>query len=128
MISTIQYEVNQLHLGEDAPEWTGSIIVLMVRLQPSTRSPSGPRSEGPMWIRTITRLNWVKISALRCGVAKETSPTCFREPVNPRFMGTGENRPGAVAVEHVLEPQLMHRIPCSGGEWVHEKECNTAAV
>lgn len=108
-ISTCQYEVNKFHLGETAREWAGSIIVLMVRLQPSTRSPSFPHMEGPMWIRTIRRLNWVKISALRSGVTKQVTPTCFRETANPRFMGAGENRPGAVAVEQVLSLQLMQQ-------------------
>lgn len=69
MISTYQYEVNELHLGENARGWIGSIIVLMVRLQPSTRSLSSLHMEGPMWIQTRRRLNWVKISALRCGDA-----------------------------------------------------------
>ena len=43
-------------------------------------------------------------------------------------MGAGENRPGAVAVEQVLELQLMQHIPCSGGEWIRGEEINTAAV
>lgn len=121
MISTCQYEVIEVHLGENAREWIGSIIVLMVRLQPSTRSPSPFHMECPMWTQTIKMLERVKISALRCGVSGEIHPMCFRRPANPRFMGAGENRPGAVAVEQVLEPQFhatSQHTPCSGGEWI----------
>lgn len=74
-----------------------------------------------MWTQTIKMLERVKISALRCGVPGEIHPMCFRRPANPRFMGAGENRPGAVAVEQVLEPQFhatSQHTPCSGGEWI----------
>jgi hypothetical protein len=45
-------------------------------------------------------------------------------------MGAGENRPGAVAVEQVLEPQfhaIPQHSPCSGGEWIQLQNSNPAA-
>ncbi len=61
-------------------------------------------------------------------VGNEVPPTCFRETAHARFMGPGENRPGAVAVEQVLELHFMQHTPCSGFEWVHGEEISTAAV